>query len=81
MYRGRKSPSTAPVLMQVSGAAKGEYKTRRQAEETERDAVLGLWDLDLFNVPTRGRETSFVTMCVLAELCWMKRVPTCSGNG
>ena len=47
----------------MSDAAKGEDKTRRKAEDIERDAVIGLWDLDLYSVPTRGSETSSVTVC------------------
>ena len=54
------------MSMQESDAAKGEYKKRREAAGFERDAVLGLLDLDLFNVPTSESEPSAISMVVCA---------------
>ena len=40
------------------------------------DAMLGLLDLDLFNVPSRDSETTAVTVHVVQV---MKSMPTCGG--
>lgn len=37
--------------MQATNAAKKAYGERRQALNSDKDAVVGLWNLDLFYVP------------------------------
>ena len=53
----------------MTNSAKGVYQTLRKAALTEMDAMLGLLDLDLFNVPSRDSETTAVTVHVVQVLC------------
>ncbi|CAK0787947.1 hypothetical protein CVIRNUC_011169 [Coccomyxa viridis] len=59
-YAAAGAAAGAPMIkdfdVKESDAAKGEYKKRREAAGFERDAVLGLLDLDLFNVPTSEKD-------------------------
>ena len=71
------------MSMQESDAAKGEYKKRREAAGFERDAVLGLLDLDLFNVPTSESKPSAISMVVCAcyELSVLTQEPGLMAHG
>lgn len=47
--------------MQATNAAKKAYGERMQAVNSDRDAVVGQWNLDLFDVPgTRCEASCFV---------------------